>query len=59
MRVINNDQKWLARINALEAARHGGKLSDSRSDNFPGEIERHAGANGGENIVNIDSPHEG
>ena len=58
VRVIHNHQKRLAQIDALEAARHGGKLRNSRGDDFARKVQRHARADGGENIVNVDSPHQ-
>jgi len=59
MRIVHDDQERLPRIDSLEAARHGGKLGDSGSDDFSPQTERHAGANGRKNIVDVDSPDSG
>ncbi len=58
MRIVHDDQERLPRIDSLEAARHGSKLGDSGSDDFSPQTERHAGANGRKNIVDVDSPDQ-
>jgi len=45
--IIYNHEKRLARIDALEAPRHGGKLGDSVGDDIAGKIESNSGPDGG------------
>src|SRR4029077_8068418 len=58
MRVIHDDHKGLAQVDALKASGHGSQRRNARFDGFSPEIQRDACGYGREQVVDIVATHE-
>ena len=58
VRVVHHHQKWLPKIDALEAARHRRQFGDARFDGLARKAQGDARGDRRQQVVNVDAPDQ-